>query len=232
MRPRLWTAALLLGLTACSSAEPEPDPSARDTSRPDSSRSGADWTGSSWRRLPDAPSARTEVAAAVSGAYVVVAGGFQADGGTVTTVEIFDTATSSWSAGPPLPLGVNHAMAASIDGTVYVFGGYLPDGNPSAAAFRLAVPAGASAGVPAGPTGGLAGGLGAVRWQSVADLPEGRAAGAVAAIGANIYLAAGIGPGKDVLAEDMLVYDTRADRWSSAPGPPTRREHLGGAACA
>jgi hypothetical protein len=27
----------------------------------------------------------------------------------------------------------------------------------------------------------------------------------------------------------MLVYDVVGDRWSTAPGPPTRREHLGGA---
>ncbi|GAA2626995.1 kelch repeat-containing protein [Dactylosporangium fulvum] len=204
MRSRLFTAALLLGVMGCSAAcstEREPAPPAPDTSP---------LPGVTWNRLPDAPSSRTEVAVAVTGTRVVVAGGYQADGGTLTTVEIFDTATSAWSAGPPLPLGVNHAMAAAVDGTVYVFGGYLADGSPSAAAFRL------------GPSD--------ARWQSVADLPEGRAAGAAAAIGPLVYVAAGIGPGKDTLAGTMLVYDTRAGTWRTAPGPPTKREHLGGAA--
>ncbi|MET7392211.1 kelch repeat-containing protein [Dactylosporangium sp. NPDC005572] len=185
---------LLLGLSGCSH-EPEPSPAPSDTP---------------WQRLPDAPSARTEVAAAVSGTRIVVAGGYRADGGTVSTVEIFDTATGRWSVGPPLPLAVNHAMAAAVDGTIYVFGGYLGDGTPSAAAFRL------------GPTD--------QQWGSVADLPEGRAAGAAAAIGGTVHVAAGIGPGKDTLATTMLVYDTAAGRWRTAPGPPTPREHLGGAA--
>ncbi|GAA4245764.1 Kelch repeat-containing protein [Dactylosporangium darangshiense] len=115
-------------------------------------------------------------------------------------------------------------MAASVAGVVYVFGGYLADGTPSAAAFRLdppssTGPAGASAAVPAG-----------WRWRSAADMPSARAAGAAAAIDGKIYVAAGIGPGRDVLADSALVYDAAADRWSTAPGAPTRREHLGGAA--
>ena len=137
-------------------------------------------------------------------------GGYQRDGGSLRTVEIYDTVTRAWSAGPPLPLAVNHAMAAAVDGTVYVFGGYLGDGTPSAAAFRLAADAD--------------------RWASVADMPEARGAGGSAAVGTSIFVAGGIGPGRDVLAGSMLVYDSVADRWRSTPGPPTRREHLGGAA--
>ncbi|WP_433058326.1 Kelch repeat-containing protein [Dactylosporangium sp. CS-033363] len=173
-----------------------------------------------WSAQPDAPSSRTEVAAAVAGGTVVVAGGLRADGGTVTTVELFDPRTRTWTAGPPLPLPVNHAMAAAAGGAVYIFGGYLADGSPSAAAFRLEPgPAGGSAAVSAG-----------ARWRSVTDLPAGRAAGAAAAIGDKVYLAGGIGPAKDQLAESTLVYDTRTGTWSTAPGVPTRREHLGGAA--
>jgi non-specific serine/threonine protein kinase len=51
-----------------------------------------------------------------------------------------------------------------------------------------------------------------------------------AALGTSIFVAGGIGPGKDVLAGSTLVYDSVTDRWRAAPGPPTRREHLGGAA--
>jgi Kelch motif len=55
------------------------------------------------------------------------------------------------------------------------------------------------------------------------------AAGTAVAVGGRVYLAGGIGPGKD-LATSMLVYDPAADRWTTAVGPPTKREHLGGAA--
>src|SRR6185369_5309076 len=68
------------------------------------------------------------------------------------------------------------------------------------------------------------------RWRSVADLPSARAAGAAAAVGGHIYVAGGIGPGRDALAGASLAYDTAADRWSTFAGAPTRREHLGGAA--
>ncbi|WP_432828068.1 Kelch repeat-containing protein [Dactylosporangium sp. CA-092794] len=158
----------------------------------------------------------------MSGTSVVVAGGLRADNGTVTTVEVFDTRTRTWAAGPPLPLPVNHAMSASVGGVVYVIGGYLSDGTPSAAAFRLDPPPSS-----AGPSAAVSAGW---RWRSVADMPSARAAGAAAALGDRIYVAAGIGPGRDALADSMLVYDTVADRWSSGPGAPTRREHLGGAA--
>jgi len=163
----------------------------------------------SWQRIPDGLSARTEVAAAVLDGKIFVAGGYRGDGGTVATVEIYSLADRSWSPGPDLPLAVNHAMAVSTPARVlYVLGGYLGDGTASRAAWRL-------------DSGN--------RWTSIADLPEGRAAGAAAAVGGRIYIAGGIGPGKD-LAASMLVYDTGADRWSSTSGPPTRREHLGGAA--
>lgn len=167
---------------------------------------GCSSPSSDWDSLAEARVPRTEVAAAAVGARIVVAGGFVAGGATVATVEVFDTATGEWSAGPDLPVAVNHAMAATVDGVVYVFGGYLDDDSPSTGAYRVA-----------GST-----------WEPVAPLPAGRAAGAAVALDESAYLVGGIGPGG--LAAEMLVYDTTTNRWESAPGPPTRREHLGGAA--
>jgi non-specific serine/threonine protein kinase len=155
------------------------------------------------------PSPRTEVAAAAAGSRVYVVGGFVADGGTVATVDVFDTATGRWERGPDLPVAVNHAMATSTSGTVYVFGGHRADHTPSAAAFRLA------------PDG----------WRPVADLPEGRAAGTAVALAGKVYLAGGL-VAANRLADRMLVYDTAAGRWTAAPGPPTPREHLAGSALA
>ena len=97
-------------------------------------------TGSSaaiaWRRIPDIPTARSEVAATAFRGEVYVIGGF--GGGRV--VEIFDG--QRWRRGPDLPLEVDHAMAASVSDTadagagVYVFGGNAP--APIARGFRLA----------------------------------------------------------------------------------------------
>ena len=83
------------------------------------------------------PTPRTEVAAAASGTRIHVVGGFRADGTTVATVEIFDTATGRWERGPDLPVAVNHPMAATVGDVVYVFGGHLADNTQSASVFRL-----------------------------------------------------------------------------------------------
>jgi non-specific serine/threonine protein kinase len=145
------------------------------------------------------------VVAAAAGSRVYVVGGFRADGGTVATVEIFDAAAGRWERGPDLPVAVNHAMAATVNGVVYVFGGYRGDGSPGAAAFRWE-------------NGG---------WRAVAPMPQPRAAGTAAVADGRVYVAGGIG--SNGLAKEMLVYDAGADRWTTAPGPPTPREHLGGA---
>jgi Kelch motif len=198
MRRRIWIlAGIVVLISACDTGDATP---AVSPPPPASAALGA----LAWQRLAPAPSARTEVAAAVSGGRIFLAGGFRADGGTVSTVEVFDTRTGRWSAGPALPLAVNHAMAATVRGTVYVFGGHLASGGQSAAAFRLEGDA----------------------WRRVADLPEGRGAGTAVAIDTTVYVAGGVSSGK--VASRMLVYDTSADRWGTAPSPPTPREHLGG----
>jgi non-specific serine/threonine protein kinase len=156
--------------------------------------------------MAQAPTARTEVAAAAAGGKIYVVGGYLADGATVATVEILDIATGRWEAGPDLPVAVNHAMASTVDGAVYVFGGYLAGNVPSTAAFRLD---------------------GRV-WRAVPPLPEGRAAGTAVAVDTVVYVAGGIASGGR-LAEAMLRFNAGTGEWSTAPGPPTPREHLGGA---
>lgn len=161
--------------------------------------------GLEWKTLPAAPSERTEVTATVAAGKIYVIGGYRADGGTVDTVEVFDLASQRWSSGPPLPLAVNHAMSATVSDTVYVVGGYVSNGEPAAALHRL----------------------GASGWEALAPLPQPRAAATAVALDGKIYVAAGVAKGG--LARDMYVYDTATDGWTIAPGPPTPREHLGGA---
>jgi len=205
MRPAVPLAMAALLTAGCGDpGEPaRPSPSPTSASPPTSTPVPA---GLAWRQLTPAPTERTEVTAAAVGSDVYLVGGYQRDGATVPTVEVYDTRRDRWRTGPGLPLAVNHAMAATIGGAVHVFGGYTADGKPSPSAFRLD----------------------RGRWRRLADLPAGRAAGTAMVVGDNVYLAGGIGP--DGLARTMLVFDAAANRWSVAPGPPTPREHLGGAA--
>ena len=161
--------------------------------------------GAAWRRLAPAPSERTEVAAAAVGRRIWVLGGYAPDGATLATAEVYDTVANTWSRGPDLPVAVNHAMAATLDGVLYVAGGN--DGRrPSDQVARLD----------------------GDRWRRLAPLPQGRQAGGLVALDGRLYLVGGVVEGG--LASDTQVYDRTADRWAPAPGLPTPREHLGAAA--
>jgi hypothetical protein len=205
LRPAVVLAFAALLVAGCGGTAAPAPPSPGPTSPGTSVGSAPAPTGLAWRTLRAAPSERTEVTAAAVGADVYVVGGYRGDGTTVSTVQVYDTRGNRWRPGPDLPVAVNHAMAATVGGAVDVFGGYASDGRPSAAAFRL-------------DRGG---------WRRLADMPAGRAAGTAVVAGGKVYVAGGIGP--DGLARTMLVFDAAANRWSVAPGPPTPREHLGGA---
>jgi hypothetical protein len=194
-------AAALLGLAGAGcTGDRAPEPAPATTAAP---AAGAP----AWRGLAPAPSPRTEVAAAAVGGRIWVLGGYAPDGATLATAEVYDTAGDIWARGPDLPVAVNHAMAASLDGVLYVAGGN--DGSrPSTQLARLD----------------------GDRWRTLAPLAQGRSAGGLVALDGRLYLVGGVTEGG--LAADTQVYDPAADRWTPAPGLPTPREHLGAAASA
>jgi hypothetical protein len=158
-----------------------------------------------WRRIPDIPTARSEVAAAAFRNEVYVMGGF--GGGRV--VEIFDG--QRWRRGPDLPFDVDHAMAAAIaegsDGAgVYIFGGNN-GGLPFARSFRLAP--------------------GATAWREIAAMPGPRSQGAAVAQGRFVYVVGGY-DGQRLVAP-TYAYDATADRWRQVAPIPTPRDHLAAA---
>lgn len=133
-------------------------------------------------------------------------GGFAPPGRTVSAVEVYNTKTDTYSRGPDLPIGVNHAMGASFDDVVYIIGGYRGEADltyPTDRAFALR-------------------GTG---WEELPPMPEVRAAAGAAVIGGRIYVAGGVGP--NGLADSTLVFDVAGGTWSKAAGVPTPREHLG-----
>jgi non-specific serine/threonine protein kinase len=167
---------------------------------------GAPSTAPGWALRPPMPTMRLEMASAVVGDRVVVIGGLDGDGGTLATVEVYDAATDTWTSGPEHPVPIHHPMAAALDGALYVAGGFGPGGAATRRVHRL------------GPAG----------WEPVARLPLARAAGVMVALGGRLLLAGGVDLEGDV-AREMLAYDPGSDAWSVLDGPPTPREHLGGA---
>ena len=110
----MWTATLLLVAlvpVACSDDGPAPT----TTTAPAVTAQGPP---------AELPVPRTEVASAVLGGRIVVAGGLTIDGAASDRVDIYDPATNRWEPAPALPLGLHHSGMAALGDRVYLAGGY------------------------------------------------------------------------------------------------------------
>jgi hypothetical protein len=165
-----------------------------------------------WRRIADIPTARSEIAAAVwQQSKVFVIGG---QGGP-ERVEWYDATADRWERAPDLPIGVDHPMAAVIEGLqssapqgVFVFGGYLAGGTATARSFRFD---------PA-----------AARWEEITPMPGPRAAAAAVAIGGSIFIVGGADGSR--LIAPTYEYNVTLGQWRVVAAIPTPRDHLAAAA--
>jgi len=153
--------------------------------------------------------ANSEMAVAELAGKIYVLGGYPASRITVRTVQVYDAATDRWSLTTPMPLPLNHQMAAAVNGRLYVIGGQTTDsgtGSFTNTVFEFN-PATSN-------------------WTSMAPMPTSRSAGAPAVIGNLIYVAGGRPP----RGADFAVYDTSSNRWTTLPNMPTARNHIAAAA--
>lgn len=157
-----------------------------------------------WESRAPLPVPRTEVAAAAAGGFVIVAGGYLADGSSSARVDAYDPARNAWRRLPDLPVGVNHAAATAYRGRVYVLGGYAGPRQPLRAAWVLE----------------------RGRWRPLPRMPFPRGAAAAAVAAGRLYVVGGVGPSG--LAQNALAFDLRRGRWLVLPGIRPR-EHLAAA---
>jgi N-acetylneuraminic acid mutarotase len=142
-----------------------------------------------------------ESGAAAAGGKLYVIGGFDAAGNSLRAVWVFDG--SAWSAGPRLPLGLDHTSAATLDDHIYVAGGHS-FGRDSGRFFRLD-----------GST-----------WTELASLRHPRGGHTLLATAGRLYVIGGnsaagnIGPAE--------VYDPKTGGWSDLPALPAPRNHVAG----
>lgn len=168
-----------------------------------------------WMTGAPAPTARTEVAVAVLDGLIYVVGGFEQSSSRrtrqssiSTKVEVYDPAVNRWSSRPDLPVGLHHAGAAVLDGSLYVVGGFAGTENtiwnPSNHVFRFD---------PAGDT-----------WTERAPLPTARGGLAVATLQGELVAVGGYDGRENPAAVE--VYDPAIDQWSAVAPLPTPRDHL------
>lgn len=164
--------------------------------------------------------------AAVDDTIYIVGGVIHDDTYTLTTtarVESFDTAHSRWSVPAPLPHPINHVNLASVDGSLYSFGG-LAGESPEDPVW-LAVPecnrydAHADTWGPITPMPGVA-----------------RGSSAIGVHGSVVYVAGGMSQlaatadGTQDALSVVSAYDAATDTWNEDyPDLPGPRQHAGGA---
>jgi N-acetylneuraminic acid mutarotase len=158
-----------------------------------------------WRQDAPVPQPRSEVAAALAGGSIYVAGGVLPDGQASARVDAYSVAARTWRRVANLPAAVHHPMAAGYRGRLYVIGGYIAGGQPTSTAHVL--------------VNG--------RWRALPSMPEPRAAAGAAFVGGQLYVVGGVvRTGGQRLATRALRFNLATRRWSRVPGP-TPREHLG-----
>ena len=82
-----------------------------------------------WELSNDSLYATQQVGAAVLGGRIWVAGGLTDPQHATTKTEFYDPTIGTWSPGPALPVPLHHAMMVSYQNTVWVIGGFEPQGS-------------------------------------------------------------------------------------------------------
>lgn len=158
---------------------------------------------------PSLPVPVEETAAAAAGGKLYVMGGFNAAGASLSTVYVFDG--SSWSSGPRLPLGLDHASAATLGDHVFIAGGHS-FGADSARLYRLD---GSS-------------------WTQLAPMHYPRGGHSLIAAGGRLYAIGGNNARLNVAPVES--YDPGTNAWTVLSSLPVPRNHVagfdgGGVAC-
>ena len=80
-------------------------------------------TSAGWSTLAPLPTARQEISVSVLDGKVFVIAGYDANGQSTATVEVYDPRSNAWQKAAPLPIATNHNAAATVNGRLYAFGG-------------------------------------------------------------------------------------------------------------
>ncbi len=153
----------------------------------------------SWSELPSKPIGRTDDSVtAVGDGKIFVLGGLYSN-----AVDIYDTASATWTVGAPMPMGLNQCTPCYVDGKLYVFGG----GNSgSTHVDTLYIYDTVNE-----------------EWHEGATMPGTRVAAYAIPYGNHIFLIGG-NPGNKV-----WIYNRISDVWQTATDIP-RMRHYGAAA--
>ena len=205
-------------------------------------------SGGTWQTLAPMPSARQEISTAVLDGKIYVIAGYDVNGASTTTVEVYNPNTDTWSSAEPIPIANNHNNAAVAAGKLYTFGGlsnrtfvYDPATDSWADVAPMNFTHGGTAAVGvlnnkiyvAGGTGGTERELEVYdptenSWTVLAPMSVGRNHTGGAFIGGKFYVVGGRGSAAAPTALER--YDPQMNTWTTRAPMPTGRSGIGVAA--
>jgi DNA-binding CsgD family transcriptional regulator len=196
-----------------------------------------------WTRGADKPTPTSYVSAAIIGSEICVPGGCDAENTPTSKVEVYSPADDSWREVSPLPEARCAYAVASLDGLLYLFGGW--DGeryvatvfvyDPRAETWTEGTPMGTERGLAAAaPLGGrlyVVGGYDGTQelttctvynpaegtWEECAPLAVGRGGLGLVSLGGQLYAIGG--GGRRTYLGFNERYSPNYDRWSAVETP-------------
>jgi len=183
-----------------------------------------------WSELPPMPTPRGAMAAVAVGNKIYVVGGAKIPSGTelpdglrpdgpieiLSTMEMFDTDTNTWTALKPMTLPRNHHDIAYLNGKLYVLGGNVGS----------CFPGGWASNVPMNEVYDIAGDT----WSTSAPMPTARSGIGAAVIDGKIYVIGGEGwvdESSGAMHTGVVhtneAYDPKSDRWLEETPMPIAR---------
>ena len=158
-----------------------------------------------WTELPGSTVPRAAHALHAIDGKLYAAGGANSQTDQLTSLEIYDIESRTWSAGASMPTGRNHVASATVDDRMYVLGGRPPFNLDVVERYDPATGA----------------------WTTVAPMHVPRSGFAAAVVGRRIVAFGGEAGGGTIAPVE--AYDVDADAWSDLPAMRTPRHGLGGA---
>ena len=164
---------------------------------------------SRWLSSRPMPEGRADMAVAAVGLDIYEIGG-ETDQGVDGKVHVFDSRERVWSSAADKPTAVTESTAVELYGEIYVPGGLLADGQPTAVVEAYSPSQNA--------------------WRPIAALPQPIAGGLALSDGAFLYLFGGW-DGEKYL-DTAYVFDPSANSWRPLPTMPQALAHAAGGALA
>ena len=155
---------------------------------------------SEWVYKAPMPTARYGMTSAVVDGKIYVIGGYLS--GFLSTVEIYDPGTDTWSTGTNMPTARRYMSSAVVDGKVYVIGG-RNTGTASLSTVEIYDP-------------------GTDTWSTGTDIPTRRDNMATEAVDGKIYVIGGLNSTIDAINK-VEIYDPETDTWSVGANMLTAR---------